>query len=82
MNRDLSAQHGFVVHCLFVVQCYTYYTVPKCIVKYLRILFLYSDKYTVTNTFFSTKTMYTVYKVAHTVVYIQNKRRIYCMQLQ
>jgi len=52
MNRDLSAQHGFVVHCLFVVQCYTYYTVPKCIVKYLRILFLYSDKYTVTNTFF------------------------------
>jgi len=71
----------FSAFLLFSVTLTTQY-IPKCIVKYLRILFLYSDKYIVTNKKNSTKTMYTVYKVAHTVVYIQNKRRIYCMQLQ
>jgi len=54
---------------LYSVTLTTQY-IPKCVVKYLRILFLYSDKYSVTHIFtFPTKSMYTVYKIAQWSTY-------------
>lgn len=86
----MNGKHFFSIHHndlgLVLVQCCHYYRqyIHKCVVKYLRILFLIlrTHKYTVTNIYYfshknnvhSVHPIPNQHKVAHTVVYIQNRR--------
>jgi len=64
-------------------------TLHKCVVKYLRMLFLCIQNTQIHTVqiylIFPTKTMYAVYiptiTKLHTQVSIQNNRKMYCIQL-
>jgi len=88
-----NGKHSFSIHQndlgLFCSVLHLLQTLHKCVVKYLRMLFLCIQNTQIHTVqiylIFPTKTMYAVYiptiTKLHTVVSIQNNRKMYCIQL-